>query len=78
MSYNHVNITGRVCVNTSLCPYYRFLWGHCKLLVNKKKIHQVFRLGHIVSIKVSETSHPKKIFHISDIHVFPEEVGEGE
>ena len=78
MSYNHLNITGRVFVNTSLCPYYRFLWGQCKSLVNKKKIHQVFCLGDVVSIKLYETSHPKKIFHISDIPVFPEEVGEDE
>ena len=78
MSYNHLNITGRVFVNTSLCPYYRFLWGQCKSLVNKKKILQVFCLGDVVSIKLYETSHPKKIFHISDIPVFPEEVGEEE
>ena len=52
MSYNHLNITGRVFVNTSLCPYYRFLWGQCKSLVNKKKIHQVFCLGDVVGIKL--------------------------
>ena len=39
MSYNHFKITGRVFVNTSLCLYYRFLWGQCKSLVNKKKTH---------------------------------------
>ena len=78
LSYNHLNITGRVFMNTSLCPYYRFLRGQCKLLVNKKKIHQVFCLRDVVSIKVYETSHPKKIFYISDILVFPEEVGEEE
>ena len=76
MSYNHLNITARVFVNTSLCPYYRFLEGQCKLLVNKKKIHQVFCLRDVVSIKLYETSHPKKIFHISDIPVFREEVAE--
>ena len=37
MSDNHLNITGRVFVNTSLCPYYRLLWGQCKSLVSKKK-----------------------------------------
>ena len=42
MSYNHLNITGRVFVNTSLRFHYRFLWGQCKSLVNKNKIHQVF------------------------------------
>ena len=42
VSYNHLNITGRVFLNTSLCSYYCFLWGQCKSLVNKKKIHQVF------------------------------------
>ena len=45
--------------------------------MNKKKIHQVFCLGDVVSIKVYETSQ-SKIFHISDISVFPEEVGEEE
>ena len=76
--YNHLNITDRVSVNALLCPYYRFLWGQRKLLVSKKKIHQVFCLRDVVSIKVYETSHPKKIFHISDIPVFPEEVGKEE
>ena len=40
ISQNHLTITDRVLVNTSLCPYYWFFWGQCKLLVNKKKIHQ--------------------------------------
>ena len=62
MSYNHLNVTGRVFVNTSLCPYYRISWGQCKSLVNKKKIHQVFCLRDAVSIKVYETFHPKIIF----------------
>ena len=44
MSYNHLNSTGRVFRSTLLCPYYQFSWGQCKLLVNKKKIHQVFCL----------------------------------
>ena len=48
MSYIHLNITGRVFVNTSLCPYYRFLWGQWKSLVNKKKIYQVFCLEDVV------------------------------
>ena len=78
MSHNHLIISGRAFVNTWLCPYYRFLWGQCKLLLQKKKIHQVFCLGGVVSIKLYETSHPKKIFHISDIPVFLEEVGEEE
>ena len=76
--YNRLNITDRVSVNTLLCPYYRFLQGQRKLLVSKKKIHQVFCLRDVVSIKVYETSHPKKIFHIRDIPVFPEEVDEEE
>ena len=50
--------------------------GQCKSLVNKDKIHQVFCLPDVVSVKVYETSQPKKIFHISDVPVFPEEVGE--
>ena len=78
MSYNHLNITGRVFMNTSLRPYYRFLWGQCNSLENKKKIHQVFCLGDAVSIKLHATSHLKNIFHISDIPVLPEEVGEDE
>ena len=78
MSHNHLIISGRAFVNTSLYPYYRFLWGQCKSLVHKKKIHKVFCLGDVVSIKLYETFHPKKIFHISDIPVFLEEVGEEE
>ena len=75
-SYNHLNSTDTVFVNTSLCPYYRFLWGQCKSLVNKKKIYHIFCFRDVVSIKVYETSHPKKIFRISDIPVFLKEVGE--
>ena len=78
MGYNHLNIAGRVFVNASLCPYCRFLWGQCKSLVNMKNIHQVFCLGYVVSIKLYETSHPKTIFLISDIPVFPEELGKDE
>ena len=78
MRYNHLSITGEVFVNTSICPYYRLLWGQCKSLMNKKKIHKFFCLGDVVSIKVYDTSHSKKIFYISDITVFPEKVGEEE
>ena len=78
MSYNHLNITGRVFVNTLLCPYYWLFWGQCKSLVNKKKIHQISCFGDVVSIKVYETSYPKKIFRMNDVPVFPEEVGEEE
>ena len=42
VTYNHLNITSSVFLNTSLCSYYCFLWGQCKSLVNKKKIYQVF------------------------------------
>ena len=37
MSYNHRSITARVFVNTSLCWYYQFLWGHCKSLGEKQE-----------------------------------------
>ena len=49
ISYNHLNVTGRVFVNTSLCPYYQFLLGQGKLLVNKKKIHQVLRFMKLLT-----------------------------
>ena len=46
--------------------------------MNKKKIHKFFCLGDVVSIKVYDTSHSKKIFYINDITAFPEKVGEEE
>ena len=29
-NFGHLNITNKVLVSISLCPYYRYIWGKCK------------------------------------------------
>ena len=54
----------------SLCPCYWFIWGKCKDLQRRVKIHQVFCLGGTVSVKLSESGNPLKISHVTDIPTF--------
>ena len=66
----NVNIPSKIFVSVSLCPYYRFIWGKCKDLQRRFKIHQVFCLGGTVSVKLSESGNPVKIYHVADIPTF--------
>ena len=29
-NFGHLNVTNKVLVSVSLCPYYRYIWGKCK------------------------------------------------
>ena len=65
--FSNINISSKIFVSVSLCPYYRFIWGKCKDLQRGGKIHQVFCLGGTVSVKLSESGNPLKISHVTDI-----------
>ena len=66
----NVNISSKIFVSVSLFPYYRFIWGKCKDLQRRGKIHQVFCLSGTVSVKLSESRNPLKVFHVTDIPTF--------
>ena len=67
-----INSKNKVFVTHSLCPYYRFLWGKCKDLQRKGRISQVFCLGAVVTIRVTENSPAIKILHERDLMVYQE------
>ena len=62
----------KVFVSHSLCPYHRFLWGKCKELQRKGRINQVFCLGAIVTVRITENSPAIKILHEKDLLVCQE------
>ena len=66
-----INSKNKLFVTPSLCPYYRFLWGKCKYLQRKGRISQVFCLGAIVTVRVTENS-PVKILYEKDLMVYQE------
>ena len=65
-----INSKNKVFVTNSLCPYYCFLWGKCKDLQRKGRISQVFCLGAVVTIRVTENSPAIKILHERDLMVY--------
>ena len=67
-----INSKNKVFVTHSLCPYYRFLWGKCKDLQRKGRISQVFCLGAVVTVRVTENSPAIKILHERDLMVYQE------
>ena len=44
-------VDGKVFVFVFLCPYYRYIWGKCKDLQRRGKIHLVFCLGVNIAFK---------------------------
>ena len=67
-----INSKNKVFVTHSLRPYYRFLWSKCKDLQRKGRISQVFCLGAVVTVRVTENSPAIKILHESDLLVYQE------
>ena len=57
-------------ISDSLCPYYRYLWGKCKDLQQRGFLNQVFCLGEVVTIKVSENGPLVKIYHENDLKIY--------
>ena len=70
-NFGHLNVTNKVLVPVSLCPYCRYIWVKCKDLKRQGKVHHFFCLGGIVCIKLLENGSPVKLHHISDIPNFP-------
>ena len=65
--FSHLEIPNKIFISVSLCSYYRFIWGKCKDLQRQGKIDQVFCLGGIVAIKLTETGQPIKVLHVSEV-----------
>ena len=55
-SKKSINSKSKVYINHSLCPYYHYIWRKCKDLQRKGKISQVFCLGVVVTIRVTENA----------------------
>ena len=53
--FSNVNISSKILVSVSLCPYYRFIWDKSKYLQRRCKIHQVFCLGRTLLVKIFES-----------------------
>ena len=62
----------KVFVSYSLCPDYRFLWGKCKELRRKGQVNQVFCLGAVAAIRITENSPAIKVLHEKDLMVCQE------
>ena len=50
--FSNINTPSKIFVPVPLCPHYRFIWSKYKDLQRRDEIHQVFRLGETVSVKV--------------------------
>ena len=65
-----ISSRSKVFISNSLCPYYRYLWGKCKELQRRGIFSQVFCLGAVVTIKVSENGPLVKIYHENDLKIY--------
>ena len=71
-SKKSISSKSKVHITNSLCPYCRYIWGKCKDLQRKGKLSQVFCLGAVVTIRVTENSPPLKILHKKDVMAIQE------
>ena len=67
-----INTKNKFFVAHSLCPYYRYLWEQCKDLQRKDRISQIFCLGAVLAIRVTENSLAIKILHERELMVYLE------
>ena len=58
-----ISSRSKVFISNSLCPFYRYLWGKCKDMKRRDIFNQVFCLGAVGTIKVSENGPLVKIYH---------------
>ena len=56
----------KMYINNSLCPYYHFLWGKYKELQGRGKVNQLFCLGAVVTVRVTENA-PRPYLHEQDL-----------
>ena len=62
-SKKSISMKSKVYINHSLCPYYCYIWAKCKDLQRKGKVSQVFCLGMVVTIRVTENAPPSPPLH---------------
>ena len=67
-----INQKNKVFVSHLLCPYYWFLWGKCKEMQRKGRINQLFCLGGVVTVRMTENSPAIKILQEKDLLVCQE------
>ena len=65
-----ISSRSKVFISNSLCPYYRYLWGKYKELQRRGIFSQVFCLGAVVTIKVSENGPLVKIYYENDLKIY--------
>ena len=65
-----ISSRSNVFISNSLYPYYRYLWGNCKELQRRGIFNQVFCLGAIVTIKVSENGPLIRIYHENVLNIY--------
>ena len=73
-SKKSISSKSKVYIIHLLCPFYHYIWGNCKDLQRKGKVSQVFCLGAVVTIRVTENAPPPppplKILHKKDVMLF--------
>ena len=63
-----------IYINSNLCGYYRFLWGHVKSLFLKKLIKKFRVYNGTINILLSDETYSRKITHLNDlVNIFPNE-----
>ena len=67
-----LGINKPICINDSLCTYYKKLWTTCKKLLDNKAIHAFWISNGSIKLKVSETGIIHTVIHDIDLEVlFP-------
>ena len=64
-----VNKKSKVFLRHSLCLYYQFLWGKCKELQRKDWVDQVFCLGAVIAVGITQNSPTNNILQKRDLMV---------
>ena len=65
-----ISSRSKVLISNSLWPYYHYLWGKCKDLQQRGIFSQIFCIGAVVTIKVSENEPLIKIYHGNDLKIY--------
>ena len=65
-----ISSRSKVFISNLLCPYYHYLQGKCRDLQQRGIFNQVFCLGAVVTIKVSENGPIVKIYHQNDLKIY--------
>ena len=69
---NIINSCSKFFISNSLCPYYGYHRGKSKALQGRGFVNQIFCLGTVVTIKVSENGLLFKMYHDNDLKLIIE------